>query len=1037
MNWLIVALLVGVSFGLLKVGNFKPNERYKQWLIPILVVVETFYFIYYYFKHADKIYEAFASFGLPLQLNLYIECFYVIICSLIILTTKQIIKGINPHDLLEKKFPNLNLLSNNGRYNDTYYYVPYVKNPIGVRPGVGYLSLFFGTATIVSILYVFVSLFLAKEYDIFMQSGLFAFSIPVFLEFYNYYNTDLQYTEEKEEVVKEEEEEEKPSTLMPLFNEYVQLFKDSFDLAFAEKNTIDPQNTETQNKFSFASLLEEFKRGKDVIVEDLDIPTSFHKLSDLFFESLTSGGNILILVDIPERHNKKQDGKDVSMMELFALHLSNYLQVNVPNATEILKVSYLPEKAGEDQFKSRIILASVSTVLDSNIQAIQWFNDLDLLLAINQSDKGRVSFLENQKFNLLIEQKNKTFRTVILSPFRQGLQTSMTRVWKLDRTCEKRIITTKTSKNHFCILANFESWHENWLTMATPLGTNLYSGVELSIPAINYGLNKVVYLEINNAEVREGREALGTSRNHITKYDLSRKNLDKIIEMNQLPFYMFADEAQQFSIIYDVENNSASMYNKWLHLGIEDNFSIIVSKPYLFKSYFADNMRLFKLAPMLAIEPIPSLSKVNLCILLYNILREGTVSEKQIKQILNDYDIALGHKPTPVFLRELFIRYFKFDIEENTRLQVEENIDFEKNSYVKTYSYSLAPFNINHFFQFMPLRKIKIVDNRGILRFTILKDMLFQNYLPRQKHIFNGRTFEISSYDDNEGVMTIRNLPQFNNHLFYYSCFVLSHQGKSLIGDIEDYISYTSHESDFSLLQFETPMKVDTPAYYEFRKSYAGITRTNNQEVLRIDLTSGEQNAVKRNYLNCRVMKLEWKLNKKMAEQIPTIQAGLHLLLFEAFRSFFPYSYQYLIVCSDRSQLNTKQQNEMAELPWIFPEFKSENNKDCVEIFIFEDSISDMGVLNAIRENYTYIFQYIYDYLQWLEEPAPKVSDKKTTSNKNYVNNVVDKLSFLKYGNSKLPSYLLVNELKDFGDMHFPLDKISKNELKKTRNKMK
>ena len=91
-------------------------------------------------------------------------------------------------------------------------------------------------------------------------------------------------------------------------------------------------------------------------------------------------------------------------------------------------------------------------------------------------------------------------------------------------------------------------------------------------------------------------------------------------------------ESQVFSVIYDVENNSPVMYSKWMQLGYEENFSIVVSKPYIFRDYFNANHDYFMTAPFAALQPQLCKSRLTLSIILLNMLQKAEMEEKKLRK---------------------------------------------------------------------------------------------------------------------------------------------------------------------------------------------------------------------------------------------------------------------------------------------------------------------------------------------------------------------------------------------------------------------
>jgi len=165
----------------------------------------------------------------------------------------------------------------------------------------------------------------------------------------------------------------------------------------------------------------------------------------------------------------------------------------------------------------------------------------------------------------------------------------------------------------------------------------------------------------------------------------------------------------------------------------------------------------------------------------------------------------------------------------------------------------------------------------------------------------------------------------------------------------------------------------------------------------------------KRKYIT-RYLKLKWDLSKDFAAKKDEITTALHILLYEFMPVLFPYRHQYIQVLSD----NAFKPGIRKHLPWIFAGHNLKiSGGDSIEIYIVEDSFSDLGILKALENHLEYVIKNLYDLLKWIKDDSNcHVSDYMS-----YVKGqpfYVDKLQFLKYGLKDKEIHWDIDLLLDF-----------------------
>lgn len=86
---------------------------------------------------------------------------------------------------------------------------------------------------------------------------------------------------------------------------------------------------------------------------------------------------------------------------------------------------------------------------------------------------------------------------------------------------------------------------------------------------------------------------------------------------------------------------------------------------------------------------------------------------------------------------------------------------------------------------------------------------------------------------------------------------------------------------------------------------------------------------------------------------------------------------------------------------------RMEENK--LSVYILEDSHKDMGLLQAVQDNFEKILELVQDYLNWLNED----NSPEKGWNKNKFS-TEEKKSYLKYGLDELSEYISLDEAREF-----------------------
>lgn len=879
-------------------------------------------------------------------------------------------------------------------------------------------TLIFSIVLIYAIYYVLMHFI--SGLDFYLTSGFPILALIPLFSFFEYLCCDVSV----EKNIIEEPKHDEDGDMDKLWNLYVTKY-DNYSVAW--KKRIEAKkigDSKINNKAKIEDALNLYQgEDKDLIVEDYDLVSAFGELIPFFMDTIKKGGNILVAIDIPKHFSSK---RDISYLKMFAETLTEVLKKRYPKINEIIEFKVYDEAATGDVFKNRIVMAPVSLLSRQDLFDHGWMKDLGLLTVVNVFDKGVSDFFESRKFSFMLRQQNDWHQTIIISPYRHSIQSAVEQTWIMDVVPhEVKMERFPRAKKLFFIGYNFEEYlHRFNAAFRTLPNEQMYSGSEMAIPALSTLDGKVAipihYFDLAYSSSVEGKEEINKFGSYIQEqvFKVSSANLIDKMYQHVIPVEDVV-EKKLLSVAYDTENNAPSIYLKWIHLGLNENFAIVISKPYLFRDYFNANHDYFVKTPFASLQPKLCNSRITLAIILCRLLQKGPATENELVGYLKRYyDDEV--ESVPQKLKSLFLDYLPNDLAEDLRVTVKTS--FEQGKYQTNVEYTLEnPESVN--LQFLDMISVK--DTSGHVIFEILRDLLFQNYVEGQIHSFFGRPYEIQHFDEINKTLNVRKA-NVSNQLFYRPCIDVSIQGdvnkwrKIRNFDYSPglYYNHLGEPIPVSLIGYEGKVEVRTNAWISFTETYSAPKYASGKTYI---INSADC----RDYKNCKFLRFSIDYFKKdeYVANIDKIRKGLQLLFYEAFYSIYPHHAQYLIVSSSGCRKDDV-------IPWIFGNFCCEDNdSDKLTFYFIEDAHVDLGLIGALTWDYIQevLIKTIFDYLSWLEE-----TDGIPSGYDNYLQGQKqDKFAFLKYGGNELPDFFDVALLKNFIRDNFG---ISDKDLLKKQN---
>lgn len=980
------------------------STAYQWWYMPWL----SFFFVviaYLVFRMADV--AAWPVFNLLLD-DVQVEAAYVLLCQAVWLMAGLALRRPDLHKSLLPLFHRL--FAGQREDRDRVLPFPYfIDHEKVVRARVGkpfYQQMVGAVIIIISVLYALFFLleaYAGTSFWLLTAFGLFAL-LPLG-EYYHYLKAEVP--EEKQQ----KDDVGGPSAQVSDLERLWSLFTDTFPgyaVAWKRKWHVDSQAAK-DNQDIVEDLMEKLtalpgtsevsgRRGIDGFLENSDLTDAFLRMEPLFSWEEENGRLMLVVLDIPNHFSQSTRH---SFLQEIAAELKGLLRKDLKVYDE-----YSPSTV----LNSSIVVASLP-VLSSRPLDEEWMRRIGLVMVINLFDKSLSNLYECRKFSYLLRAVNRQYQTLIVTPLLRGVEPTLKNVWVTGTlTVEHKLRQHPRGHHQFFVGYDLEDYISRLEQILKPLpGEPMSAGCEMAPLALCYKegdnpkpVTPVHFLDLAYTNIIEGVEELYKSyRNDFLP--VKPADIKGHVSSHLLPVGLINDR-QVFSVVFDQDNNAPQAYKKWVHLGQEENMTVVVSRPYLLRDYFNANHDFFVSAPFLALQPQLSKSRVTLAIILLEMLQKSEMTESQLRELLQGYYAEEDMLSVSTVVQQLFSTYFANDLAGSLRTIV--RTVFDGSQYREEVVYQLGftdTVNLSY------LDRVSVKDESGNVLFVIIRDLMNQNFAKKQIHSFQGKPYEIDSYDSANKVLKVKAAnTQAKNVFFYKSVQTLQ------LGCARRPIEEMSHPSTWKhpvtgqelglyIEGFETPVTVCVNRWYEFcHYTIPGATYTEAMPVQ------------ERKYDNGRVLKVTLRYLRKQEymDRIDDIRRSLQLLLYEVMQSVFPHHAQYLIIST-----NGKGDDD---LPWIFNRFTScENDEPGTLSFYFtEDAHVDLGLIGALanKDNFggDYLFRYIFDYLMWLTEGEPVHAGGYD----DYLVPVRDKFRFLKYGRDDLPAYfdvnLLINFIRDF-----------------------
>lgn len=1010
--------------------NETKKLRYRQWYRPWLLIIVTCIALFFKDDMEEKISEMLPPGVLSYNLGFkfIIDILFCISLLFTWMTIKSLLNVFKVNDFMEKvlKEFNTNRLVEKQRGFANYLVWPYLIQEYDVHYRPGYKVF---RNLIIAIIILLIIAFGWSAYKIgvnkwVLPNGLGMILITIFLEWLLYFQCS---TSKQPEVISEQTTTDVQPSFQRLYRRYIDKEKGFFNsiiYAYSHTNQVPDEQYMKDSQLYLKQYVDEFnENNKNFILSANNFTDFVPKMSEIFFDTLKKGGNILMVADIPN-HTKYHPGEvginfdsnqEVPTAKLFTVYLEQLFDYLFPSTENIIDIGYFSSD-NPDAFKKRIVLCGIEDAVQEKLLHSDWIKELDLLIVFDFNDTYVDNLTIKRQFSLWLKQQNVQFKTAYFRMYRAGGDEALTNTWLTDKDVpELKVENLATAHSAYFINYAFEHSGDNLMNILQGKTTDfdLAPGIELSLFPIMEGIDHVHYFEGYHLDYIQSKNKLESSqtsflqdknRDYNYKIVVTQAKLKEAVLINNLPFIVHPFDKeyckdQHLSVVYDIENNAPKLYQKYRHLGKDESFVCIVSKPHLFREYFAENTEFFIHTTFEALDYQLSEAPVNLCLQLLKLLKYEDVDMRYIKHLVGLHTEILHGMSIIHYIQYLFKKYLHIDTESNAILTTQTQAVFINGEYKQAETLTMHRHALQSNDIFSYLQKVKIVDSSNNEILFVPKYMLFQNFLPGQNIIINGVSYEYNRFDDKNNELILNPTTTSNYTLYKPFARILFEKNNH---DFENEIDVPVKKSfyrigklfEFSLMMYDAPMEICYLKYFRFRKHY------HSHYALQSPAATVDLNQIpdfieksKRKY-STRFLKLKWDLTDEYISQKAFFTTRIHHLLAEILPILFPYRHNYIQIVSD----NTLDIEHRKKVEWLFPEnnfsFESENS---IEIYIIEDSFSDLGILKSIQIHFEKIIKELYFYLRW-------ITDNSNSSNSLFSHVLKgdqfykDKLQFLKYG---------------------------------------
>lgn len=725
---------------------------------------------------------------------------------------------------------------------------------------------------------------------------------------------------------------------------------------------------------------------QDVLIED---PTYDHiapVLASSLYYDILNGDRILLLVSPKHLEALKassQSGRtpseDVHTLVSWLQHWMNTLHGIGDAVTLTFDSSSLTRES------PHVFVTSAPHLLSRNIlgreddPAASWFERLRTVVLL---DGLRSLFYQASQTSALLHslrdvlRGNETrddFQCVILANNRRNLQPSLKRLLPLStQGLEKRLPFPRPQQAYVICWKTEGDLFQNANGL---FETTTYLGDEtvLALPAWRDEVSNLRLVEQGLIPSKEFAEEVDRhiselgNNTTVPQHKLKGTAQNRLRRSDDVP-WMVPESERVVVFVRDRSANLAVALRRWLSSGRTCAFVHVISPPYLLRDYLAENVAYFVQADTALLKQAPLFAEQTqsqVAHLLLRRLRVEWMDASVIKRLLRRVD--LDDRPVEEALQQLFRSVFGIDVITNGLLAWEPQHRFSHSrsevGFTTMYRFCLRGRVLQKTPELQWMELIDIRSAEGEVLDRVAREHLFQQFLPGQVHVFEGRAYRVRGL--NNGELEVEHVENWERRVAYRSRQTIALSHVSYRRSLQEKKNGTSEGgTNLHVMPFSCTLNVEDTGYYTLDQKDDGTPIP--------DLKARVSGIQPRSYESTRGVLYRLYNDGLSSDKAQRASFTLAALLREALPTIFPEMHPFLLVLPATG--------DPPSLPHIFPEcqggledLSDDTGAGDIAIVIVEDSQSDLGLIRSLSEHATEILSILDDYLHWVsdhEEPS-------------------------------------------------------------------
>lgn len=724
---------------------------------------------------------------------------------------------------------------------------------------------------------------------------------------------------------------------------------------------------------------------------------------------------------------------DASIFSDFGEYLFIYLNTLLARGENVLFLCADDESAdnyGEyisDKFKSVNNYHKVWIVKDSS--AIHGSSDADILVLTPQLVLDDNAFIGQNKFfgrlstvimvnTAEVIAKDGTILALLAHKLTNMIQTaSQTR--RLRYICLSESVPPETSNalkqilnlqddlyicdgyqsfdNTHLMLWNYESGHtesnddpmaiddgKSTLAQDNLFGDNnsqTYWGVSLPLACVGmkYSVNKISVISHSGTPYRQIVNSMKNQINRLSDYfnsEIGFGDFDDKILLNRVDN---EDTHTAFIIIEDELNNlPLTIYNYCRFGGTDTTMIHIVSKPYMLRDFFTANAEKYISNESRINMIMPALSDTKQIIvtkLLCEALESG-IEENDFCRRMKVIDSSISETEKALEL----CRDIVFD--DQNKAPIEYFFSFNSETVFNRETVEYDTKTVIRLKIGTPLAKLLESSKQGKMELRgktfsigVFADHLHQNFVPTQSFVHRGNLYTVDSIDSESGIVHVREASdRLNSPVDYVQVRTYTLKEQPTMVDLYP-VPYDSNENrcttGYEVALFKhSKVSVDTLGYYALNSANGKLDLVNGPSYK--PLSEKDQKNAYRDYSDASI--ISFKIKGVGADKSDKVAFLLSVMMNEMMKTIFPYSHNCIAVCPVLSNKAEIYDDVLGgKIKNAYPQVETasfyEHSADDAEVLIFEDSISEVGMIKTLLQDEQYPFAVFFDtilsYLTW------------------------------------------------------------------------